>query len=76
MNNVKGRRVGLGMSASAVASHLGMAVSNYLNRERGFTKFSDEEKISISKLFGWSPLEMNIYLYDGMLPIDEHNVWL
>lgn len=75
MNFVRGRRAGLGMSAAKVAEHLGMSKGNYLYKERGKVKFSDSEKIMLSQLFGWSPSEMNKYLYDGVLPLDKNAVW-
>ena len=75
LNHVKGRRNAMGLSSKQVAEALGIPVTNYLNRERGKTKFSDEEKVKLAKLFGWTPEEMNTYLYDGKLPLDGQTKW-
>ena len=75
MNYLRGRRVGMGLSSSEVAEYLGIPVTTYCYRERNQTGFSDEEKIRLAKLFDWTPIQMNKYLYGGMLPISENNTW-
>ena len=75
MHYVKGARVTLGLTSVQVAEQLGLSKAQYNDRERGRTKFSDDEKIKLSKILGWTPEEMNKYLYDGKLPIDDESEW-
>ena len=75
MNYVKGARITMGVSGQYMADFLGLTLAQYRDRERGRTKFSNDERIALSKFFGWTPEQMNEYLFDGKLPLQGVVEW-
>lgn len=74
-NLIGGARKMLGLTQQNVADHLGLKLPTYVTKEKGQTSFTDEQKVALAKLFNWSPSEMNVYLYNGQLPIGSDAKW-
>jgi len=68
---IKGARARLGYKQKYVADKLGISVANYRKKESGHIRFSDVEKIELSKILELSPAQMNEFLFDGILPIGK-----
>lgn len=68
---IKGARSRLGLHQKDIAEYLNMTLSSYRSKESGQYSFTDEQKIKLGDLFGWSMDEINEYLYDGILPLDK-----
>ena len=66
---IKGARARLGYKQRQMAEQLGIPTSSYCNKENGVVKFTDAEKVKLAELLGWTPVQMNDYLFDGVLPI-------
>ena len=66
---IKGARARLGLKQRHMSDLLGIPVSSYCNKENGIVKFTDEEKTKLVEVFGWTPAQMNDFLFDGKLPI-------
>jgi len=62
------KRVLMNKSRMDIAKSLGMKISLYYKKERGYIKFSDDEKILLSKILNMTFEEWNNIFYDGMLP--------
>lgn len=50
-NIIAGYRVYLGMTQKDVADYLNISRQSYSNKERGYRRFNDQEKIMLRKLF-------------------------
>ncbi len=68
---IKGARARLGYTQQFMADQLGISAGSYSAKERGDTKFADNEKVQVAKLLKLSLSEMNDFLFDGVLPIGE-----
>lgn len=66
---IKGARARLGFTQKDVADKLGISLASYQKKECGSVRFSDDEKVGLTKVLGLSADQMNEYLYDGKLPI-------
>lgn len=66
---IKGARARLGYKQRHMAEKLGIPVSSYCNKENGVAKFTDVEKVKVAELLGFTPEQMNDFLFDGILPI-------
>ena len=66
---IKGARARLGYKQRQMAEMLGIPTSSYCNKENGVVRFTEEEKVKVAELLGFSPQQMNDYLFDGILPI-------
>lgn len=66
---IKNTRRELGLRQRDVAQKMGMPLYSYQSREDGRVCFSNTEKIELSNILGFSPQQMNEYLYGGLLPI-------
>ena len=66
---IKGARARLGLKQRHMAELIGIPVSSYCNKENGVVKFTDDEKAKLVEVFGWTPDQMNEFLFDGKLPI-------
>lgn len=51
INRVAGYRTMLKMSQKEMAQYLEISPQSYSNKERGFRKFTDKEKLDLKKLF-------------------------
>ena len=67
---IKGARVRLGYKQHFMADSLGISISTYQKKEGGFVRFSDDEKVKMTKILQLTPAQMNDFLFDGELPID------
>lgn len=61
----------MGYRQKDVASEIGVNYHTYRKKENGKVSFSTDEKIKLAKLLKWTPYEMNVFLFDGKLPINE-----
>jgi DNA-binding XRE family transcriptional regulator len=66
---VAGVRRAAGYTQKETADILGISVSSYRSKESGTTRFTDEQKAVIAKLFGLTLEQANDCLYGGGLPI-------
>lgn len=66
---IKGARVRLGFKQRDVAEHLGISTNSYRKKESGVVRFTDEEKVALSALFGFDGQMVNRVFFDGKLPI-------
>lgn len=56
-----------------MADNLGISVATYRKKESGVIRFTDKEKIMVTKLLELTPAQMNDFLFDGELPIEVAN---
>lgn len=68
---IKAARARLGYRQRHMANYLGISVPAYNRKENGKARFSDHEKVELAKLLGFSLVQTNDYLYDGILPIEK-----
>lgn len=71
---IKGARARLGLKQRHMAELIGIPVSSYCNKENGVVKFTDEERARLAEVFGWTPEQINDYLFDGKLPIGSERL--
>ena len=69
----KGARARLGYKQQYMADNLGISVATYRKKESGVIRFTDKEKIMVTKLLELTPAQMNDFLFDGELPIEVAN---
>ena len=70
---IKGARVRLGYKQQYMADNLGISVATYRKKESGVIRFTEKEKIKVTKLLELTPVQMNDFLFDGELPIGSIN---
>ena len=70
---IKGTRARLGYKQQYMADNLGISVATYRKKESGVIRFTDKEKIMVTKLLELTPDQMNDFLFDGELPIEVAN---
>lgn len=70
---IKGARARLGYKQQYMADSLGISVATYRKKESGVIRFTDKEKIKVTKLLELTPTQMNDFLFDGELPIGSAN---
>ena len=70
---IKGARARLGYKQQYMADNLGISVATYRKKESGVIRFTDKEKIMVTKLLELTPARMNDFLFDGELPIEVAN---
>lgn len=70
---IKGARARLGYKQQYMADNLGISVATYRKKESGIIRFTDEEKIQVTKILELTPTQMNDFLFDGKLPIGNIN---
>ena len=70
---IKGARARLGYKQQYMADNLGISVATYRKKESGVIRFTDKEKIMVTKLLELTPAQMNDFLFDGELPIEVAN---
>ena len=70
---IKGARARLGYKQQYVADTLGISVATSRKKESGVIRFTDKEKIMVTKLLELTPAQMNDFLFDGELPIEVAN---
>ncbi len=56
-----------------MADNLGISVATYRKKESGVIRFTDKEKVKVTKLLELTPAQMNDFLFDGELPIGSAN---
>jgi DNA-binding helix-turn-helix protein len=66
---IKGARARLGYKQQYMADNLGISVATYRKKESGVIRFTDKEKIQVTKILELTPTQMNDFLFDGELPI-------
>lgn len=66
---IKGARTRLGYTQREVADRLDISVDTYRKKEKGVIKFTDPEKVTVTKLFGLTAQQVNDFFFDGQLPI-------
>jgi Predicted transcriptional regulators len=66
---IKGARTRLGYTQQYMADHLAISVHSYRKKESGVVKFADSEKVTVAKLLGLSPTQVNDFFFDGQLPV-------
>ena len=74
-NVLRAKRAGYGYTTGEVGDALGMAGMTYARKELHPNRFTDVEKVMVSKFLHFTPAEMNEYLYGGILPIKADAVW-
>jgi len=74
-NEIGGARKRLRITQQEVANRLGIPLPTYIKKERGESPFTDTQKVELAKILDWTPLQMNRFLYDGLLPINAENHW-
>lgn len=70
---IKGARARHGYKQQYMADNLGISVATYRKKESGVIRFTDKEKIMVTKLLELTPAQMNDFLFDGELPIEVAN---
>lgn len=70
---IKGARARLGYKQQYMADNIGISVATYRKKESGVIRFTDKEKIMVTKLLELTPAQMNDFLFDGELPIEVAN---
>lgn len=70
---IKGARARLGYKQQYMADNLGISVATYRKKESGLIRFTDKEKIQVTKILELTPTQMNDFLFDGELPIGNCN---
>lgn len=70
---IKGARARLGYKQQYMADNLGISVATYRKKESGIIRFTDKEKIKVTKLLELTPTQMNDFLFDGELPLGSAN---
>lgn len=70
---IKGARARLGYKQQYMADNLGISVATYRKKESGVIRFTDKEKIQVTKILELTPAQMNDFLFDGELPIGNCN---
>lgn len=70
---IKGARARLGYKQQYMAENLGISVATYRKKESGIIRFTDKEKIQVTKILKLTPWQMNEFLFDGELPIGNKN---
>lgn len=70
---IKGARARLGYKQKYMADNLGISVATYRKKESGVIRFTDKEKIQVTKILELTPTQMNDFLFDGELPIGNCN---
>ena len=70
---IKGARSRLGYKQQYMADNLGISVATYRKKESGVIRFTDKEKVKVTKLLELTPAQMNDFLFDGELPIGSAN---
>ena len=66
--DVKAARIARGLSQEALAEMIGTTKHKYSNKERGEVNFTFDEKVKLTRIFGWSYNEMNQNFFNGKLP--------
>ena len=69
---IKGARARLGYKQQYMADNLGISVATYRKKE-SVIRFTDKEKVKVTKLLELTPAQMNDFLFDGELPIGSAN---
>lgn len=67
-SRIEGKRKEIGMTQKEVADVLGIKVSTYRKKAFPPGRFSDEQKILLSKLFSLDYRQFNDIFYEGQLP--------
>ena len=70
---IKGARARLGYKQQYMADNLGISVATYRKKESGVIRFTDKEKVKVTKLLELTTAQMNDFLFDGELPIGSAN---
>ena len=70
---IKGARGRLGYKQQYMAENLGISVATYRKKESGVIRFTEKEKIKVTKLLELTPVHMNDFLFHGELPIASIN---
>lgn len=71
---VKGARTRLGYTQSYMAERLGISVGSYQKKESGKIPFTESQKIGVANILGFDIIQMNVFLFDGKLPIGNLDV--
>ena len=66
---IKGARTRLGLSQKYMAEQLNIAEASYGKKERGDVRFTDPEKVIVTRVLGFTAAQVNDFFFDGMLPI-------
>lgn len=67
---IKGARTRLGYTQQYMAEQLDISVDTYRKKER-MNKFTDTEKVKVTKLLGLTAEQVNDFFFDGQLPIGK-----
>lgn len=71
-NWVLGARCAYGCSQKQMAEVLGISETSYRMKEMGHASFTDEEKIELAKIFGFSMYQVNQIFFNGAFPIGNN----
>lgn len=71
---VKASRIARGMTQEEVAVLLGITKKKYSNKERGAVNFSFDEKMKLTRMFGFDYKTMNETFFGGKLPDGDFKV--
>lgn len=63
-----------GTNQKAVAEAIGMKTATFNKKLKGKSPFSDMEKIAVADFLGFTPYQLNVILYDGILPIGPNGL--
>ena len=66
-NQVKGKRISLGLMTKTVADQLGLKEQTYRKKEAGFLKFTEKEKFKLGKILDLTLAELDEFLFDGQI---------
>ncbi len=65
---IKGARTRLGLSQKYMAEQLNINEQSYGKKERGIVRFTDQEKVIVARVLGFTAGQVNDYFFDGMMP--------
>ena len=71
MPEIKASRALMGMTQDELAERMGLRIRTYQKKAAGRSTFTDEEKVKLSEILGWTAEQMNERLYGGVLPIGK-----
>lgn len=67
-NEVRAAIARKGLHQTDIAKEMHMSIHSLRKKISGEVRFSDEEKIAITKILGLTYTQMNDWLFDGILP--------
>lgn len=62
-------RIRCGLTQKHMAEQLGISACSYSKKEKGEVRFTDPEKVAVTKVLGLTAEQVNDFFFDGKLPI-------